>query len=304
MPERDLLDAIATELGVEPSFVEKDWHATQMIAAVAEAEYVGLQPVFSGGTSLSKGYGLIQRFSEDLDFKLLLPGDDIDRQTRRGYRSAVIGAIRAHDAWTIDDGDVLTGNQSRFFRCEVEYSPDFLPHAPMRERIRIEVTLAPPALPPEERSLRSLVARAQQHPPEVEKMACVTPAETAADKLSALTWRLLSHGRDEGGEDENMVRHLHDLAALEERAAGHPDFPELLKTLIGVDAARTRAGAEVAEMRPAERVSAVLTVLTADAEFRDRYHRFVAAMCYGSEDETPTFDAAIEAVRRLGRLLN
>ena len=113
MPERDLLDAIATELGVEPSFVEKDWHATQMIAAVAEAEYVGLQPVFSGGTSLSKGYGLIQRFSEDLDFKLLLPGDDIDRQTRRGYRSAVIGAIRAHDAWTIDDGDVLIGNQSR-----------------------------------------------------------------------------------------------------------------------------------------------------------------------------------------------
>ena len=30
-------------------------------------------PVFSGGTSLSKGWGLIKRFSEDIDFKVAMP---------------------------------------------------------------------------------------------------------------------------------------------------------------------------------------------------------------------------------------
>ena len=47
-------------------------------------------------------------------------------------------------------------------------------------------------------------------------------------------------------------------------------------------------------------------ILDGDPRFRDRdrYRRFVAAMCYGSEDETPTFDRAVAAIRRLARLLD
>lgn len=64
---------VATELGVDPSFVEKDWHAIRLVATVAGVREGDLALVFSGGTSLSKGYGLIRRFSEDLDFRVLLP---------------------------------------------------------------------------------------------------------------------------------------------------------------------------------------------------------------------------------------
>ena len=94
-PDRELLEAIAADLGVDPSFVEKDWHVIRMIAAVAGVRQGALRLVFSGGTSLSKGYGLIQRFSEDLDFKLLLPRDGIGRPARRNYRAAILDAIRA-----------------------------------------------------------------------------------------------------------------------------------------------------------------------------------------------------------------
>ena len=42
--------------------------------------------------------------------------------------------------------------------------------------------------------LWSFVAQARNEEPEVARVACVAPAETAADKLSALTWRVLEAG--------------------------------------------------------------------------------------------------------------
>jgi predicted nucleotidyltransferase component of viral defense system len=52
-PDPDLLEAIAVDLGVDPAYVEKDWYAMRLVAAMAGLEHGGIQPVFSGGTSLS-----------------------------------------------------------------------------------------------------------------------------------------------------------------------------------------------------------------------------------------------------------
>ena len=60
---------VATDLGVEPGFVEKDWYAVQVLAAIATYQNDSIRTVFCGGTNLSKGYGLLKRFSEDLDFR-------------------------------------------------------------------------------------------------------------------------------------------------------------------------------------------------------------------------------------------
>ncbi len=46
--------------------VEKDWWVVQTLAILFEME-VGQHMVFKGGTSLSKAWGLIDRFSEDID---------------------------------------------------------------------------------------------------------------------------------------------------------------------------------------------------------------------------------------------
>ena len=214
----------------------------------------------------------------------------VGRDVRRGFRAAVLRAVRSDEMWTLDDADILVGDESRFFRCEVEYAPAFVLSAPLCRRIGLEVTLAPPALAPERRSVRSFVAEARRDPPEVAAIACVAPAETAADKLGALTWRLAS---PRGGDGDDLVRHVHDLAALEGPAAAHPRFPELLGSALAADA--RRAGG-------AGRVSEVPDILDGDPRFRDRDRRFVAAMCYGSEDETPTFDRAVAAIRRPARL--
>lgn len=301
-PGQELLEAVATELAVDPSLVEKDWHATQIIAGITTRGSAEPAPVFSGGTSLSKGYGLIQRFSEDLDFKLLLPGSGFDRAARRSYRAGVKDAIRAGGAWTLSEDDILVRNNGQFLRCDIAYSPMYTPSEPLRTSIRLEMTLKSPALPTEQRPLRSLVAQAQELPPEIPEIHCVVPAETAADKLSALTWRILSqhHGAD---DDPTVVRHLHDLAALESCALNHPDFPALLETRITEDTSRMKGVPHLAALQPTERVSTVLNILETDPKHLSDYREFVAAMCYGRQDEIPEFTTALSAVQRLAAVL-
>ncbi len=55
--------------GMAPYAIEKDWWVVQTLAIIFEME-IGSHLVFKGGTSLSKAWGLIDRFSEDIDLAL------------------------------------------------------------------------------------------------------------------------------------------------------------------------------------------------------------------------------------------
>ncbi len=66
------LDAASEQLGISPTAVEKDYWVSQVLKVLAEG-FAG-DFVFKGGTSLSKAYRVVERFSEDVDI-LVLPGD-------------------------------------------------------------------------------------------------------------------------------------------------------------------------------------------------------------------------------------
>lgn len=59
-----LLNFVTEETHIAPALVEKDYWVTHCMWALHQT---GLDLWFKGGTSLSKGYGIIERFSEDLD---------------------------------------------------------------------------------------------------------------------------------------------------------------------------------------------------------------------------------------------
>jgi predicted nucleotidyltransferase component of viral defense system len=42
-----------------------------VIRKISKIRYEDFQVIFTGGTALSKAYGLIQRFSEDVDFRVI-----------------------------------------------------------------------------------------------------------------------------------------------------------------------------------------------------------------------------------------
>ncbi len=50
--------------GLREAIIEKDYYVTEALRIIAQA--AGDKVIFKGGTSLSKGWNLIQRFSEDI----------------------------------------------------------------------------------------------------------------------------------------------------------------------------------------------------------------------------------------------
>lgn len=60
---------ISEKTGMAVAAVEKDWWVVQILATIFEMP-VGKHLVFKGGTSLSKAWNLISRFSEDVDLAI------------------------------------------------------------------------------------------------------------------------------------------------------------------------------------------------------------------------------------------
>jgi hypothetical protein len=67
--QRDVLEAVAAITGLPPRIIEKDVWVCWSLAAVFSAG-AAVPMAFKGGTSLSKVFGVIDRFSEDLDLTI------------------------------------------------------------------------------------------------------------------------------------------------------------------------------------------------------------------------------------------
>lgn len=63
---KEIIALAADHFGYEQSHVEKDYWVSKILRDISMSEYAD-KTYFKGGTSLSKAYGLIERFSEDLD---------------------------------------------------------------------------------------------------------------------------------------------------------------------------------------------------------------------------------------------
>lgn len=61
-----LVNLTAKHFNIVPAFVEKDYWITLVLSKLSQSAFTE-SVVFKGGTSLSKGYRLINRFSEDID---------------------------------------------------------------------------------------------------------------------------------------------------------------------------------------------------------------------------------------------
>ncbi|MBU3629016.1 nucleotidyl transferase AbiEii/AbiGii toxin family protein [Polynucleobacter sp. AP-Reno-20A-A9] len=67
---RDLIAAVSDAMGIDPTLVEKDYWIMHCLWGVQQQ---GFAFELKGGTSLSKGFGLIHRFSEDIDIRIEPP---------------------------------------------------------------------------------------------------------------------------------------------------------------------------------------------------------------------------------------
>lgn len=72
LPEEEkveIFSVIAENMRMSPLAVEKDWWVSRTLQVVFDMD-IATHLVFKGGTSLSKAWKLIQRFSEDVDLAI------------------------------------------------------------------------------------------------------------------------------------------------------------------------------------------------------------------------------------------
>lgn len=67
--KNEILNRVSIETGLLPNAIEKDWWVTLALKAIFSTRWKE-NLVFKGGTSLSKAWSLIERFSEDIDLAI------------------------------------------------------------------------------------------------------------------------------------------------------------------------------------------------------------------------------------------
>jgi Nucleotidyl transferase AbiEii toxin, Type IV TA system len=160
----DLFLATANRLGAPVGNVEKDfWVCWTLNALYHERPAGGPRLLFKGGTSLSKAYGLIRRFSEDIDITVFR--DDLDEpasvellealsnKKRRAKLDAIRDACRAYITGPLREflGAQLADATGGVGRVEIDeadpdgqtllvWYPEIEPHdgAYVRPAVRIE----------------------------------------------------------------------------------------------------------------------------------------------------------------------
>ena len=213
-------------VGLPPQAVEKDWWGT-MLKALFESSCRDFI-TFKGGTSLSKGWHVIERFSEDIDIAIdksfwEMAGDNKSQRDRirklsRAYIEQRLVAetqallegygasdfeLRAVPAQDSDTDPTLVLLPYRSIYANIEY---------VESQIRIEFSCRSMKEPRERIEIRPLIAEA--YPDVFGELVfpiyAVVPTRTFLEKA----FLLHEEFQKENPRVERMTRHLYDLERL------------------------------------------------------------------------------------------
>ena len=92
----DLIRIVGEERAIVPALVEKDYWIMHCLYGLQQ---LNLRFELKGGTSLSKGFGLIKRFSEDIDIRIEPPTTLDVKSGRNHSKPAQVESRRRFYDW-------------------------------------------------------------------------------------------------------------------------------------------------------------------------------------------------------------
>ncbi len=301
-PELQHIEEAASELLVDPSFVEKDWYATHTLSLLSMLNIGSNKIVFGGGTSLSKGYGLIERFSEDIDI-VIIGEPEPNRPERREIREKILDQLRSSQVINVVEESLKSLDASRQFKVEIKYPRKLQLHGSLRRNLKLEAIFQKRDLATENKEINTIVGTVGAEKAEF-SLECVSPVETAADKLCALTWRVLNKDRSQKlgtiNNEPQMIRHLHDLSALNKLVTNDSEFISLCRERMKGDLVRAKQQ-EKHSVKSA--LESAIKSLETDGVYESEYSKFVKDMSYAKEDSKIGYRDAIDSYQALAKLI-
>jgi len=294
--------------GLREAIIEKDYFVTEALRIIEQE--AGSKVIFKGGTSLSKGWGLIERFSEDIDIFLdpsahepPLGTNAIDRELKR-----LRDAIGKHPGLTFVPKESQTiggfGRNDRF-----EYGQRFAGAGEIRNRVFVEAGTASGNEPTERVNLQSYVGQflletgfsLGADDERGFEMQLLHFRRTFVEKMFAIHAKVEAF-KQTGKEIGSYARHYYDLFCLAER----PEVLAMLKSeeygTIKTDYDRvSREHFEKSYVAPADMRFANSDALFPASNLRDMiasgFDAQCRVLCFGSFPSWDDVQMRLEAMR-------
>lgn len=238
---RDLYQALSLELKILPQLIEKDYWLMHCLWGLQQHAF-GLE--LKGGTSLSKGWGIIDRFSEDVDIKILTPETSrlpvgknqvkpAQIKARVEYFDQLTKKIKISGIKEVKRDTAFDDTKMRGAGIRLIYDSVFEPLAGIKEGILLELGFDV-TTPNEPRTIASWMvnkARAIGLPildNRAQNILCYLPEYTFVEKLQTIStkFRLFV---DKKNMPKNFLRHYYDVFKLLEcdrvkKFIGSPEY--------------------------------------------------------------------------------
>lgn len=276
---------------LNPSILEKDLLITDVLGLLAAFDWGDVQPVFCGGTSLSKGYGLIQRMSEDIDFKLVLPEAWSPSQSRRELRELRHRlAERLREAgYALPEGGITALNESRYACFALGYEPQLPLATALRAELRLDFTVHAPQMATMAVQVEPLLADYIPWQSETVGHQAVAVPETMVEKVVSFLRRTAGwhEQQNHDPEDAQLVRHLYDVHQLllvtPQDAPAMQLQQQLFEHTVAVDQQKFGRRDQSFGSNPRRQLEQALAQLQSSAEIEALYERFVNDLVWGAQ---------------------
>lgn len=220
--EKELFEAAIKEtadnLGIKDYFIEKDYWISLVLKRLSESKYVD-SVVFKGGTSLSKGYKLINRFSEDVDVAVIITPDTSGNQIK-----TLIRTVEKEIAFDLNEIEVdgVTSKGSRFRKAVYEFPVILKQKVSTPKSIIVEINSFANPFPYHKVSIQSMIGEYLQSQNQEElfkKYDLVAFDINVLDKEQTLIEKLVSLIRFSFDANpiesiSGKIRHFYDLYYL------------------------------------------------------------------------------------------
>jgi len=304
--EKQILDTQQFYNFDQPDIVEKDWYVVDALRAASKVDLRPFRLVFTGGTCLARAHKVLQRMSEDVDLKLVCdnPGE-LSRNKLKGAlhdaRDRITDALQAAGfPLSRDAGNISSRNEYKYTEYRLPFGAGMTAQASLRPEILLELTYSNVRLPTVMKPVASFVSEAHKRPSEIDAIECTCLAESAAEKLIALTRRIAMEAAGVApAVDATLIRHVYDLHMLKDKIDTAQVIPLAAKVALSDgQMAKNRHPAYLSHMTR-ETLNAV-AILNNTPVHRENYQKFMDEMVYG---EKPSFDQAMQTVSDLANKL-
>ena len=234
----ELIRLTATYFKILPEFIEKDYWITFILNNLSKSSHAN-SVVFKGGTSLSKGYRIINRFSEDIDIALLdekLTGSALKTKIRKIEKDITADLTEIEELGVTSKGSVY---RKSLFQYPSDINSRFVTN--VQKRIIVEINSFANPYPFVKKEIISFVAeflKANNQTEVIQEYGLQQFSLNILDKRRTMLEKLVSLIRFSFSENPSRelakkIRHFYDLYYLanDEECAKYLQSSEFQKDL-------------------------------------------------------------------------